>query len=503
VDDDYMDNQNADAIDGGAPEKIAKSTLVARIAVALLIVAHFVFLMCFFEPAISTPDANGYFAQARLIAETGRSYFTSESPLQYVGMHWLKAGERYYSRYPPGFPLILAVAFRVGGPLAALLVNPLLASLTLLALFLVCRLWVGEGWGLTAVVLMALNPVANSHALSADSHTATAFFLIWSLYLLARWERRPSPARAFPLGLMLGAIVTIRYPEALFLVAAGLFMLFVAGTDRKIWRSLIVALVGVLIPIGFLCVHNHIAFGAFWKTGYSLTNEQTGFGWQYFVRNAIPYLKNLQGEGVGPLFGLGLVGIGGMLARRDTWKRGFLMGALVLPVTLLYMAYYWAPTRRPEATMRFMVPVFFVFVIPAVWLLGRRAEKRSRIGVSGAVALVLLTGCWGISETIPRLRRLGATNAVLAKIEQTLAEHAPPGSTVIADRKIQQHLDFVGGWRLADERALIPRPRRGGMGRGGKRDENAPSPMQPEKIEEQMNKPVSAGNTLCATRFLT
>ncbi len=37
-------------------------------AIILLLAAHFLFLAIFFAPAISTPDANGYMAQARLIA---------------------------------------------------------------------------------------------------------------------------------------------------------------------------------------------------------------------------------------------------------------------------------------------------------------------------------------------------------------------------------------------------------------------------------------------------
>ena len=32
-------------------------------AISLLVVLHFLFLACFFEPAISTPDANGYLAR--------------------------------------------------------------------------------------------------------------------------------------------------------------------------------------------------------------------------------------------------------------------------------------------------------------------------------------------------------------------------------------------------------------------------------------------------------
>ncbi|MCK4256434.1 hypothetical protein KAX35_06075, partial [candidate division WOR-3 bacterium] len=156
----------------------------------LLILVHFVFLLIFFEPAISTPDAQGYFAQARLIARQGKTYLEPESILQYIGPHWLYKGDNhYFTTFPPGFPAILAVVYKIFGPKAALLVNPLMFSLSLLGLFLLCRLWVGKGWALLAVALMAVNHFANEHALFGDSHTAIIFFLIWALFFLALWAK--------------------------------------------------------------------------------------------------------------------------------------------------------------------------------------------------------------------------------------------------------------------------------------------------------------------------
>jgi len=134
--------------------------------VFLLSIIHFVFLLAHFEPAISTPDAQGYFAQAKLIAKEGKTYLEPESILQYIGPHWLHTSEnRYFTTFPPGFPAILAVIYEIFGPKATLLVNPLMVSLSLLGLFLVCRLWIGEGWALLAAALMAVNPFANEHAL--------------------------------------------------------------------------------------------------------------------------------------------------------------------------------------------------------------------------------------------------------------------------------------------------------------------------------------------------
>jgi hypothetical protein len=138
-----------------------------------------------FAPAISTPDAQGYFCQAKLIARKGSSSFEPESPLQFVGPHWfVGANNRYHTTFPPGLPLILAIPYKIFGYRAALLVNPIFASFSLLGLFLLCRGWVGEGWALLAAVLLAVNSFANEHALFGDSHTAVIFLVIWELYFM-------------------------------------------------------------------------------------------------------------------------------------------------------------------------------------------------------------------------------------------------------------------------------------------------------------------------------
>ncbi len=54
-------------------------------------------------------------------------------------------GRRCFSKCPPGLPVIAAAAYRLFGPAAALRVDLVMASLSLLAVFLICRLWIGDG----------------------------------------------------------------------------------------------------------------------------------------------------------------------------------------------------------------------------------------------------------------------------------------------------------------------------------------------------------------------
>ena len=444
------------------------SSIVLISVVSLIIIAHFAFLLVWFEPAISTPDALGYYAQVKLIAASGNVSYANESDIQFIGPHWhLADGGRCYSTYPPGLPVIVAPVYRFFGPEAALVVNPLLASLALLGLFLVCRMWIGPWWGIAAAALLAVNPVFNQYALSHDSHTATAFFLVWALYFLGKWERKPSVLWASTAGFCIGVIPAIRYPEVLFSLAFGLYALMVIYDDRRAWRYAAFGAVGWILPVGALLLRNQLAFGGFWRTGYGLVPMGIGFGWHYFIDYAPTYLTKLQGEGAGLLFGLGVAGIVFMFFDREYRKRGLLFAALVLPITLLYMAYFWSPDN---ATMRFLLPTFPVYIIAGMWLVSRLSRFGGNAAAAVAVSIIVLAAAWGLPESVGSLKRLETVNGAFVRITAVLEKHAEPGSVVIADRSIQQHLDYVGKWRLAVDPGVgrgNRMPFRRFMGRGG------------------------------------
>ena len=116
-----------------------------RLAILALVVVCLLALIAYFEPAISATDVDGYSTYVELIAKHGCTWFKPESLLQFADPHFFKAiGYSHFLLYPPGLPLALALSSGRGGLKAALLVNPLLASLAILGMFLLCGLWIGE-----------------------------------------------------------------------------------------------------------------------------------------------------------------------------------------------------------------------------------------------------------------------------------------------------------------------------------------------------------------------
>ena len=414
----------------------------------LIALAHFGFLMCFFAPAFSTPDAHSYFRQAQDLATHGRTYTTRSSPAQFIGVHYREGPEgKFYTKHAPGLSIFLAIAYRLFGPYATFWVNPLLCSLALMGTFFLCRLWIGPRWAWLAPALMALNPILNEHAHFGDAHAAVAFLLIWSLYGLASLKRSPSIPLGFAAGFATGMLPVVRYPEAIYLPAIALYALTNRRKDRSDSPALWAAIAGATIPICLLALRNNAAYGAPWRTGYGISGEQTGFSLFYFARNSPFFVQKLLGEGGGLVFAFGAVGISLMCAQRPWRRRGLLLAGITAPTTLLYMSYYWPPDPQ---SMRFLIPTFFLYALGLVWLL-RLLERQGRLRIGIVVwIMIAFQAWWGVPKSFRTMAHLQREDHSLALLLDRLNEIVPPGSVLVAPQRADAYLDFAGSWRIAD-----------------------------------------------------
>lgn len=451
-----------------------------------ILILHFLFLRSLFAPAIATPDANGYWAQGSLLFTTGRTWFTPESDVQYIGDHWFVTDSgRYFSQYPPGLSVLVGLVYRLFGFRASVWINPVLATMSLIGLYLLSRRLLGPWWGVAGVFVLAMNPVFNQHALWCFAHMAVTFCLVWGLFFLVRWSEWGKLWEIFLAGLLFGYIPTIRYPEALFAIGVAIFLLGHLRSRKRIGLHYLAAISGAALPLVPLLIRNQLAFGAFYRTAYALTHEQTAFGWEYFKSHFVSYIRGLQGVGVGLFFPLGVMGMT-MMGWVLRWRRvGVLWVMLSVPSTLLYMAYYWSPHMAP---MRFLLPTFICYILAGVWLLARVTDRTSTLLKSSVVAVVLLLQfIWGGFSNIPELKQLHYQKEVLARVTDALEHTIKHGDVLIAHPQILQHLDFVRHWRLMDPRVLLPVQR---LDRPMQRraPPNAPMPMQAEKQRIQDEK---------------
>jgi hypothetical protein len=451
--------------------------------VALLII-YSVFLRWNFAPGIAAFDEHGYYAQGSLLATTAKTSLDLESRAQYVGQHWFPASDgRYYSRHSPGLALAVAASWQLFGQdlgsTLSLAINSVLSLLALLGAFLLVRKIVGHWWGLAAAALLAAGPTFSTHALAGDAHMLVTALLVWGIYLLVLWSSGGRMAHAFLAGLLLGSIPVARAPEAIYVLGIALFLGMHWRARRRIWRHYLAAAAGAAVPLVPFAVHNHLCFGAFWRTAYALTGEQSAFSISNLRMHFALYLRALAGgAGLWLFFPLGLAGAAAMLAWARVRALGLAVLAITAPATLLYMAYYWAPRGEPTLITRFLLPVFPLLILSGLWLVSsvsRRLRPWARIAVAGGlVALQLL---YVAPASFARCRAMynqkSAVAAAARGVETTIAH----GSVVMASPGVLADLDFLRRWRLADPMLALGVPAQaaseaadgpGRLGEGGK-----------------------------------
>ncbi|RKY85753.1 hypothetical protein DRQ11_09445, partial [candidate division KSB1 bacterium] len=413
--------------------------------ISLLCVFHFLFLLKFFAPAISTPDAQGYFTQGRIIATHGQTFFTPQNNLQYIGPHWYSQdGQKYYTTFPPGFPCLIAIAYKLFGAKSTFLVNPILASVSLLIFFFLCKNWLSNSWSLVAVFLLAINPFYNEHALFGDSHTSVVFFFLVALLFLMKAIKTDNWIYGIISGLAIGVVSTIRYPEFVLCIVFSGYIFWQFHAKQLSLRTCVSSIVGIVIVLTPLAVRNQIAFGKFWITGYSQLNTQALFGFNYLIEHFIPFIMLLVTAGMGILFLFSIGGFVRLLKDPNTKSIGIYFLLSISILTLTYMAYFWPPDPQ---TMRFLLPTFPIYTIAAVYFISQLKGKYQIIYLSIALLVSLP---WGVSGSLQAVKPLKARNSVLANITRYIKRKIKAGNIIITYEGICQNLDLLGKWKLID-----------------------------------------------------
>lgn len=432
---------------------IRRTTMVGTpmavwVGLGLLLAAHAAALSWAWGGAFSSPDANGYLVQARQLAESGTTALHPSSPAAFVDLQYLHVGDgEFRSRYPPGLAALQAIPYRLGGVPAALAVNPILALVGGLLLFLLVRRWAGPWPALLGVLLYVSLPVLSEQSLMGMAHVAVTTALLGALLLLDRWSERPSPGRALALGLVLGVLPSLRYPAVLSSVTVAAVVALRSRDSAEHRRTAWAAASGFVGLLVILLAHNTIAYGGPLTTGYSLTGEDTAFSVRYLGLNALGYLESIRAAAGA----VALAGIAGLLvmARVGHWRgRGLLLLLLTAAPTLLYGAYYWSLTGP-----RFLLPVFAVFIVAAVCLVHLIRHRGLRVVVTVVLVTTHLT--LAVRNGLPRVADLAGEIRTAEEVLSQLRAAVPAGSVLIAPLPIRILAEPYGEWKLAEPSLLI------------------------------------------------
>src|SRR5688572_14034764 len=168
------------------------------------------------------------------------------------------------SKYPPGWPALLAVGAYLG---ATWPVNGVLAALTMALLFGIARRLVEPRSALIALCLVAFSPFLLFNAASLHSHMSELSALVAAFYCLLRgWPGR-SVAWAIAAGLAIGVAFLIRPADAVAFSAGALVLLRLAP-GYVVACGLSALSVAALMP-----VYQSLQFGSPWMSGYTAYND--------------------------------------------------------------------------------------------------------------------------------------------------------------------------------------------------------------------------------------
>jgi len=412
--------------------------------------------LLYFAPVTGGTDQNGYHVCARMFNLNGVFYQKPGDDLEFIGHMWVvnDRGE-YYPKYPVLYPLLAAgmnELLGMGGGFYATLWGAVLA---IAGMYVLARFFMGSWYSLLAAFLLASSPIVFALGITKNSHTPSLALLIWGMAAFLYAARHPVNRNlmfAALGGFLIAYTVGVRYTDFLLILIPLSYIAFVVRDHKLKWKLLIFLALGTAIPYGAMACFHTYAYGAPWRTGYSLTDESSAFHLKFVWENLGIYIPEFFVLAVGPL------AFAAFLNPKIRWRMWIFWVAWIVPTFCLYLTYYWAPDGEGTGAMRFLVPV-----IPPVLLLaclGIRnmfdaLDKRKIVFFLIAV-FVVIQGVWGYSRMIRLCESKYASDLQNLFVIETLNRRIPAGSVVFAGTNLCNELGFEQRWRLYPTYVFTP-----------------------------------------------
>ena len=240
-----------------------------------------------FEHLPHLEDEFAYLFQARIFQHGDTFIETPQPERPYWQPFLVNLNEKRFSKYPPGWSLLLAIGTGMNLPWV---VNVWFAGLIVALVYRFGRELYDRTAGITAAVLMTISPIALILNGSLMGHTSTLFFTTLFVYGLWRVERERRKPRlwmwAALSGASLGMLITSRPLVAVavavpFIIYCGLRLLL---TRRELFlpalKPLIVLILFTLLYAAPLPAYNYVVSGNATTNLYTYiwSYDQVGFG---------------------------------------------------------------------------------------------------------------------------------------------------------------------------------------------------------------------------------
>ena len=297
------------------------------------------------------PDSVAYIFQAKIYASF---HLTADPPPVPESFAFFRppflhiVDGRWFTQYPFGHPLFLAIGVRLG---AVWLVPPVLGAASL---FLIYRLGAhvyGVAAGLGAAFLLFFSPFFQMTASDYMSHNTAAFVLLMCLFLLARPSKRRALSMFFA-GIFVGLLFNMRPLVATaFIPVLGVFLayeLWRAGDERaKVFKEDLAFAWGGAVMLLAYFAYNQTTTGSFMDSPQTLTfgdtSDWVGFSGGHSVtaglqnQQVLLSLMLLVADGWPAAIGFLFAGLPFVLGTRNRWD--YFLGASFLSLAAANIFY--------------------------------------------------------------------------------------------------------------------------------------------------------------------
>lgn len=431
---------------GLLPRGVFALALFAFVLVVCLLGSHFVL-----GRIPHVVDAVDQLFHAKILL-SGATWAPAPEPGGFFHMaHMIREGGRWYSQYPPGHSLLLALGLLARVPWT---VNPLFAALSILLLYGIGREIYDEKTARWAALCGALSPFVWIMGSSFMNHTTTMFFFCLFLFGYARLLRRGRPIDAGLAGLALGCGLCIRpwTTVALALPFAIHAIVRLMRSERSRFApGLVVLLLVLAIPLGGLLAFNQSTNGDPLTFGYEVahgTNTLPGFGhtglegrdrvhspyWGLaYTLNNLNVLNQYLFGWPWPSLLLPLIGLIGF--RRSSWD--VLLAASVAALLLAYFLYWyhdWA--YGPRFLYSAVAPLALLSGRALAAIPGALERCCGRRALGPACLLFLLSFGYAWTVNVPVLAAFYSRNYFDANagVTTTVAREETAGTVVLVPR---------------------------------------------------------------------
>lgn len=201
------------------------------------------------------------------------------------------------SRFPPGWPLILSLAFEVGMP--PHLINPILGLATLVLFYFFARRYYGELVAVWAVLAVAISGFYIFNSASFFSHVSCLLMTLLFVYNVYLYRDKQRIIFAVLAGFFLGFVVIIRYYTAV-LIFLPFFVYLLMHYRMKAVHLFVWMGIGSIPCLAYLFWYNYSITGnaLIPVTVWAYQNEQLGFvkghtfwkGIEHLIRRAMMFV---------------------------------------------------------------------------------------------------------------------------------------------------------------------------------------------------------------------